>query len=859
MTITAIKNKITELAARVGLFAISKLEFFGLMTDVADKLQEIVDNLNASYKGLIWQEPVATFAALATTYPAAVQGWAAMVTGEGLIYAYNGSAWKSTGLTAMPELTSDLGTSELKVINQKVVSEELAKRIEVIIEKSTNILDSNNLIADKYVKNDGTIFETSSANYFTTDFIEWGDNSNLVSGKNGLLANLFTSAQYDENKTFIAGTWQTYVTPVNTIAKNELAKFVRITFYQPSVNQFNFGSSILAYESFYKKVSQDLNGNPIVFKPDLTDEELLSKLDEYTKDSDVAELLDLKFSMSANLLNENAKTIDKYIAANGTLAAASPANRWASTDFISWGEETKVIAGKNNVAVNIFTAAQYDANKAFIAGSYVNYTPGANSVTKVTNGVYLRIAYEMSLINMINYDESVLTYEEYSVKVSETNSGNKIVFKPDTSDNDLLALLQQGGSTESIVYPEKIYTVCNDIIQTDSGFNSRNYAACLYADHFFKLDTKKKLKFASTDSDKLPLFAPIDIDNDPYNGGVIAKTTTVNDTLKGKIEPIAISLSHISTKASATSAAFPKVLCIGDSVTNGFLANQPSAITLNNPTTYWSYARKLFHLDFVDATTGHSCLFLGKQASRQFVVGSTTVKSYAEGRGGWTMRNYLYDETYGGYTNYFYDSAKPTVKFSLTKYLANYKTLADDGITRLSVGTTAGTLVTDVNTADICTPTHVVIQMGFNDVEANWLTDIRLMIESIRAEFPTMKIIISTIDAAGTYMPENYPMFDATSVNLLGDALHAKMYNLVNSAKGLEGEYSNLYYCPSYFVQPTAWGVAYRNVDFPESMANNQFIYKTEHGAGNNYHPNTYAHAAWGYQLYAIIKYTLTL
>ncbi len=52
---------------------------------------------------LIYQNPVANFAALATTYPNPLRDWAAMVEDESVIYCYNGSTWANTGLKAFPE------------------------------------------------------------------------------------------------------------------------------------------------------------------------------------------------------------------------------------------------------------------------------------------------------------------------------------------------------------------------------------------------------------------------------------------------------------------------------------------------------------------------------------------------------------------------------------------------------------------------------------------------------------------------------------------------------------------------------------------------------------------------------------
>lgn len=103
VTVSAIKNKIAQFARRTGRYAIEKSEFFGLFSDVADKLGEVADYTNQVSKQLIWQNPVANVAALEATYPAPEAGWAAMVEDVGFIYAFNGTNWANTGLKAFPE------------------------------------------------------------------------------------------------------------------------------------------------------------------------------------------------------------------------------------------------------------------------------------------------------------------------------------------------------------------------------------------------------------------------------------------------------------------------------------------------------------------------------------------------------------------------------------------------------------------------------------------------------------------------------------------------------------------------------------------------------------------------------------
>jgi len=53
--------------------------------------------------------------------------------------------------------------------------------------------------------------------------------------------------------------------------------------------------------------------------------------------------------------------------------------------------------------------------------------------------------------------------------------------------------------------------------------------------------------------------------------------------------------------------------------------------------------------------------------------------------------------------------------FNLEVYLKRYRTLTDNGKTRLVAGETAGTKVTDPEAFDVCKPTHVAIFLGEND------------------------------------------------------------------------------------------------------------------------------------------------
>src|SRR5690606_32744823 len=53
----------------------------------------IAEKLN----NLVWKDAVADAADLATTYPDAVEGWAAIVNSENALYRFNGVSWGNIG------------------------------------------------------------------------------------------------------------------------------------------------------------------------------------------------------------------------------------------------------------------------------------------------------------------------------------------------------------------------------------------------------------------------------------------------------------------------------------------------------------------------------------------------------------------------------------------------------------------------------------------------------------------------------------------------------------------------------------------------------------------------------------------
>jgi len=164
--------------------------------------------------------------------------------------------------------------------------------------------------------------------------------------------------------------------------------------------------------------------------------------------------------------------------------------------------------------------------------------------------------------------------------------------------------------------------------------------------------------------------------------------------------------------------------------------------------------------------------------------------------------------------NPFYSKTKArtggaTNAFSLSTYLSRYKTLADDGTTRLIVGVTAGTKVTNATAYDVCTPTHVSFNFGENDL---WLfpnatfdqiaTTVRTLANSVIGEYPSMKVAIFTNPHGGTNYPElfeegvRFPKLDVN--NTKSGLRNAIISNLGVTASTVKT--GNIYYIDTYLT-----------------------------------------------------------
>ncbi|SFD47383.1 hypothetical protein [Spirosoma endophyticum] len=437
----------------------------------------------------------------------------------------------------------------------------------------------------------------------------------------------------------------------------------------------------------------------------------------------------------------------------------------------------------------------------------------------------------------------------------------------------------------ALVAPKKVYTVCNDLVAASKGYN-RNMSAAVYLDHMLTgLTTEVDAKFDATKSDKLVFTSKIVTtdanDSTQFNEGLTVKTYDVSVAMIGnEVKKKTATIKHISTLASANKAAFPKVLCLGDSITWGELAG------INGSTSeadvYWLLAQQLLDMDRVDngLVAGQlQSLFVGQVVAKtrtySYNGSSRTIKGFAEGRRGWKLTDYLGQTATGqSAANPFYNAAVAgNAKFSLLTWLNKYRTLANDGVTRLVVGSTAGTSVTDVNAYDVCVPTHIVVNLGANDNDpVNYVQGINDLKAAIKAEYAAngwgvVNIAVVLPDYNGTFFPSKYPAFGESAAFWKSTNNHAArwqmMKNYVDTVLAADTEDADrVHLLPFYWVQPTAWSVAYRSASLPDAMTTERRFdsrIEVDYGWVPFVHPNGIAHWNFAYQLYSWLKYTHTL
>jgi len=271
------------------------------------------------------------------------------------------------------------------------------------------------------------IFAAGGTSWYASDFIPVTASTNVFAPSG------CTVYQYDSAKNYIAGSSSS---PSAYFTTQATCAYLRVSIFYTVLNTFQieYGTTSSSYAAYSRIVRCSSIGNEtvVVFKPDTTDSDLLALFNSYyTKTEIIALKPNTVVTQSKNLFNKATAALGTLT--NGIFAAGGTS--WYASDFIP------VTASTNVFAPSGCTVYQYDSAKNYIAGS--SSSPSAYFTTQATCA-YLRVSIFYTVLNtfQIEYGTTSSSYAAYSRIVRCSSIGNEtvVVFKPDTTDSDLLAL-----------------------------------------------------------------------------------------------------------------------------------------------------------------------------------------------------------------------------------------------------------------------------------------------------------------------------------------------------------------------------------------------------------------------------------
>lgn len=626
--------------------------------------------------------------------------------------------------------------------------------------------------------------------------------------------------------------------------------------------------------------------------------------------------------VSTNMFNKNDTDIakDKRVSSSEGGDTATFAGSSVSGFIPVVNGETYSYSLDKDLYGSLTNYALYGENK-----SLLEIKSGTQSVDKTT--VTVTIANSNAKFIKTNVSTKTLSshvfckgsvlkpFEEYGSALDDSLSLSN------TQKNDVVSLIENPDTTNNksinLLLPKKVYVTCNDI--TSDFDTARQYSSNIYLDHTLEDAIDENLvvdQDISEEQDKLSFYSQASYTGDVLtinNGKTIDETTKSLSVSSYRYKGMG-TVNQVSTKASASKDKFPRVLCIGDSITYG--VGSSAYKSGNGEYAYWGYASKLFELDRIDGgnkPSEYNFLALGTRGAGGDVAikykgVEKTVRAACEGYAGWLLADILRHSNAisfnqatwdslglgnGSGTDYtgtlaqrnlicltnqndpsalpvnaFFDNTKTgDNKFSIAKWIERYRTIDDNG-NRLTLGNGTGSQITasNINTYNVCTPTHIVVTIGRNDLaycdENTFIQNMNTFISQVKSELPSVTIgIVITPDDVGSMFPKRYKnIIDCLKVG------SRKFYSLASRLITEYGnkEAENIYLVPFYFVQPTAWGQPLYRVDMPESIfglegfQNDSFLKYRPLGVGANIHPGSHCQAAWGYQLYSWLKYVLS-
>lgn len=535
-----------------------------------------------------------------------------------------------------------------------------------------------------------------------------------------------------------------------------------------------------------------------------------------------------------------------YFTTNGSTSTNAT---WGTSDYIDINGATYIEAYSGTYYNNIFTLVFFDEGYTFLSGIQAE-----NAETKIQAKIPEKAKY-VKLQSQVQIEyKYILLYSNYNFIAKE-------------------------GIGEFLFFPKIIYNVGNDFPKVNCGYN-RNYSTVLYLDNFYytpKIKQEPDTVFKKNMDVKLAIpcyYTPKTYDTPErikWCNGQNAYEENVQIELYGD-NVDTFELKNRCCINSVTMNTQIRVLLMGDSITVGTNAYFPG---INENARYTTLLNKMFFKDCVDyGLEKNNCITLGtcKYTEENFEYNKKKLDAtvYNEGYSGKTINTAILNSP----------KFKVDNVFSFKNWLDQYRTMTPDGkrlyfdSSQKTTGTGGnygytqdgqlteykiGTFVTNVLNYNVCEPTHIFCFHGTNDSNSKTMkNDYDTFINNINEVFPNAYIALGVPHTGGTIFPSKYPGFLNMEYWNNSDGLATyKWQEVLQEMITDEYEQKKTYILPTFFVNPAALAVGSQPINEPFS----DFI-----GGNTNYipkghmpfiHVGGYAHAAYAYQLYAWIKWTI--
>lgn len=209
--------------------------------------------------------------------------------------------------------------------------------------------------------------------------------------------------------------------------------------------------------------------------------------------------------------------------------------------------------------------------------------------------------------------------------------------------------IDSGDTKEALdlLAPKRIYTTVNDV-DTRGIDQRRQKGAILYLDRMlFDVAINPGIRFENTET-QYAVYSAVNYDSGHALTTQDIEKHTLDVTVIGgsNYQDTVFSFEHVSAKESTAEYQFPKILCIGDSVTDQYLAGQN--VPSGSPSSFWAVIKDEFEKAKVDnSDKNFDCLLLGRKSGRSWYfnyreVVNRKLKAFAEGQGGWRLANHLH-------------------------------------------------------------------------------------------------------------------------------------------------------------------------------------------------------------------------